>query len=116
MKNNDSNSEFYHSIIRWRRLRNGIKGVKVGGIWTEEPQVVRMEAKKLFEDRLLTTKDFGVRLGGVKFRSISSDDNVSLISDFTKEEVKEAVWQCDGSKSPGPDGFNFKNLYSIIGK
>ena len=108
MKNSDSNSKYYHLIIRWRRLRNGIKGVEVGGIWTEEPQVVQMEEKKLFEDRLSATKDFGVRLGGVKFRAISSDDNVSLISDFTKEEVKEAVWQCDGSKSPGPDGFNFK--------
>ena len=26
---------------------------------------------------------------------------------FTEEEVKEAVWKCEGTKSPGPDGFNF---------
>jgi len=31
-----------------------------------------------------------------------------LISTFKEEEIKEAVWQCDGSKSPGPNGFNFK--------
>ena len=24
------------------------------------------------------------------------------------EEVKRGVWGCDGSKCPGPDGFNFK--------
>jgi mannosylglycoprotein endo-beta-mannosidase len=24
------------------------------------------------------------------------------------EELKQSVWDCDGSKSPGPDGFNFK--------
>jgi hypothetical protein len=24
------------------------------------------------------------------------------------EEVKNIVWGCDGSKCPGPDGFNFK--------
>lgn len=23
------------------------------------------------------------------------------------EEVEEAVWSCEGSKSPGPNGFNF---------
>ena len=30
-----------------------------------------------------------------------------MIEAFTEEEVKEAVWQCEGTKSPGPDGFNF---------
>jgi hypothetical protein len=24
------------------------------------------------------------------------------------DEIKRCVWDCDGSKSPGPDGFNFK--------
>jgi len=26
---------------------------------------------------------------------------------FIEEEIKESVWQCEGSKSPRPDGFNF---------
>ena len=26
----DSNSKFYHFVIRWRRLRNEVKGVLVG--------------------------------------------------------------------------------------
>ena len=30
-----------------------------------------------------------------------------MIVSFSEEEVKEAVWQCGGSKSPGPDDFNF---------
>jgi len=30
-----------------------------------------------------------------------------MVTSFTEEEVKGAVWQCEGSKSPGPDGFNF---------
>ena len=30
-----------------------------------------------------------------------------MIEVFSEEEVKEAVWQCEGSKSPSPDGFNF---------
>lgn len=24
------------------------------------------------------------------------------------EEVKDVIWECDGNKSPGPDGFNLK--------
>ncbi|PNX72596.1 cysteine-rich receptor-like protein kinase, partial [Trifolium pratense] len=30
-----------------------------------------------------------------------------LIKPFTEVEVKQAVWDCDSYKSPGPDGINF---------
>ena len=85
-----------------------MKGVEVGGQWCEEPCTVRVEAKKLFEKRFKATRDFGVRLDGVQFKALSSEENLTLISTFREEEIKEAVWLCDGSKSPGPDGFNFK--------
>ncbi|GJT68087.1 putative RNA-directed DNA polymerase [Tanacetum coccineum] len=31
-----------------------------------------------------------------------------LEAEFSKEEIKAAVWDCSGSKAPGPDGLNFK--------
>lgn len=34
------------------------------------------------------------------------DDNY-LSAIFTKEEIKQAVWSCDGHKSPRSNGFNF---------
>ena len=68
-KYGDSCTKFFHSSLRWRRLRNEVKGVEVGGIWCEEPCTVRQEAKKLFENRFTTTKDFGVRLDKVDFLS-----------------------------------------------
>jgi len=30
-----------------------------------------------------------------------------LVKHISEEEVKFAMWSCDSSKSPGPDGFNF---------
>ena len=84
-----------------------MKGVEVGGIWCEEPSTVRLEAKKLFETRFNATKDFGVRLDTIEFKSLSTEASLRLIEAFSEEEVKEVVWQCEGSKSPGPDGFNF---------
>jgi len=92
--------------LRWRRLRNEVKGVEVGGQWIEEPNTVRIEAKKLFDSRFKATKDLGVRLDNVDFKSLSLEDNMGLIKAFYVEEVRDAMWLCDGSKSPGPDGFN----------
>jgi len=30
-----------------------------------------------------------------------------LIQSFSEEEIKDTMWDCDSSKSPGLDGFNF---------
>jgi len=113
----DSNSKFFHSIIRWRRVRNEVKGVEVKGSWMKEPQEVREEAKRLFEHRFSAIKDFGVRLGAVEFKFIMREDNEILLAEIIEEEIKEVVWQCDGSKSPGPDGFNLnfiKNSWEYL--
>jgi len=93
--------------VRWRRLRTEVKGVQVGDQWCEEPSIVRLEAKNLFEARFRATKDLGVRLDEVEFKSLSPIDNEGLLAVFSEKEIRDAVWQCEGSKSPEPDGFNF---------
>lgn len=45
-------------------------------------------------------------LKGVTFSRITDSDNEFLTAPFTVEEVKEVVWECDGNKISGPDGFN----------
>lgn len=39
--------------------------------------------------------------------SLTNDQTVDLEQIVTKEEVKQAVWDCGVDKSPGPDGFSF---------
>lgn len=46
-------------------------------------------------------------LDGVPFISISEEDLVGLTSPFGDEEIRGVVVDSDGSKCPGPDGFNF---------
>jgi hypothetical protein len=47
------------------------------------------------------------RLDGVEFPVLSEEDNNFLIAPFSLEEIEEAVKASDGTKCPGPDGFNF---------
>lgn len=43
---------------------------------------------------------------GVVFNSLSLEDSLSLELPFSKEEIREAVWNCEGLKILGPDGFS----------
>jgi len=109
-KHGDINSKYYHFVIRWRRLKNEVKGVEVGNQWCEDPNVVRREVRNMFENRFKATHDCRVSLGSVVFKSLSVEVSLSMISDVTNEEVKEAIWQCEGSKSPRPDGLTLTSL------
>ncbi|XP_058777028.1 uncharacterized protein LOC131651376 [Vicia villosa] len=46
---------------------------------------------------------------------LSSSAVQQLEAPFSMEEVKGVVWECDGEKCPGPDGFNFNFLRKCWG-
>ncbi|XP_024640546.1 uncharacterized protein [Medicago truncatula] len=50
----------------------------------------------------------GTRPGiqGLNFWKLSYAQSGSLIRPFSLDEVKQAVWDCESFKSPGPDGIN----------
>lgn len=37
------------------------------------------------------------------------------MENFSKVEIKKAVWDCDGNKSPRPDGFNISFIKACWG-
>ena len=63
------------------------------------------------ENRFKATHDYGVNLGLVEFKSLTSEASRNMIACFSEEEVKEAMWQCGGAKSPGPDSFELQFHY-----
>jgi len=51
--------------------------------------------------------DIGVRLDNVKFKALTDSDNLMLVEYFEEKEIKDAIWDCDSSKIPIPDGITF---------
>ena len=94
------------------KIRNEVKGVEIDNQWCEEPESVRREAKKVFEQRFMATTDHSVRLGLVDFKSLPEAVSLKMVNAFSEEEVKAVVWLCEGSKSLGPNGFNFNFIKS----
>ncbi|GKC68404.1 RNA-directed DNA polymerase, eukaryota, reverse transcriptase zinc-binding domain protein [Tanacetum coccineum] len=54
-----------------------------------------------------------------KRKKLSPTDADFIISEVYDEEIKEALFQINGNKAPGPDGFSslfFKKAWDIVGK
>ncbi|KAJ9549873.1 hypothetical protein OSB04_022416 [Centaurea solstitialis] len=113
----DENSAFFHSYVNHRWRCRNLKGLIYNGIWQETPSVVKTIAKDHFARRF--TEPFPKRPGffSNKFKQLSQEDRDFLEAPFSSDEIKEAIWDCDGSKAPGPDGFNFnfiKKFWNVL--
>jgi exonuclease III len=110
VKEGDSNSRFFHESIKNRRRRNQLVALKNGEQWVEGVDEVKGFVKSYFENNFKERWDNRPTLNGIQFQTISEEDNLLLTAPFSCEEVKEAIWNSDGNKCPGPDGFNFNFL------
>jgi len=45
---------------------------------------------------------------------VSPEENDILVADFTESEVREAIFQMENNKAPGPDGFPAE-FYQVFG-
>ena len=90
IKQGDSNSTFFHASIKWRRMRNEIKGVlfQNSGSWVEEPDTVKEMVKEFYKNKMTVVDDIGVRLDNVEFKELSDYDNRFLTEPFDGKEIK----------------------------
>jgi hypothetical protein len=89
----------------------------VGEIWLENPAHIKEEVVNYFEHHFSSPNVCRPNLNGVSFPSLTLDDNFRLTVPFSYDEIFDAVKESDGSKSPGPDGYNYaflKNSWDLI--
>ncbi|GKB00088.1 putative RNA-directed DNA polymerase, eukaryota, reverse transcriptase zinc-binding domain protein [Tanacetum coccineum] len=108
----DENTHFFHSILKHKYANFNIKGIHVDGIWCESPDLIKEAVVRQFSSRFQEDNRSRPTFNSSLFRRVSVTEVNLLEANITMEEIKSAVWDCDGSKAPGPDGFNFKFIKS----
>ncbi|GKV17381.1 hypothetical protein SLEP1_g27896 [Rubroshorea leprosula] len=94
-----------------QRIKESIWRQKARKTWLErleEVKEIKEGVAKHFESLFQEEEWNRPVLDGIEFKKISTEEGSMLEAPFKEEEVKQAVWSCDSSKAPGPDGFNFK--------
>ncbi|KAK9070187.1 hypothetical protein SSX86_010587 [Deinandra increscens subsp. villosa] len=111
----DENSAFFHGVINANMARGRINGISAGGIWVEDPNQIKEAARGFFKNLLGTRRDRpDFMCCGIN--AISNSQREELIQPFARMEIKNAIWDCEGDKAPGPDGFNFSFIKFFWGE
>ncbi|GKU98657.1 hypothetical protein SLEP1_g11630 [Rubroshorea leprosula] len=117
LKIGDANTSFFHNCIKGRWRRNEINVISIGGEEFRQVGDIKQGMMKYFENLFTDEGWTRPKLEGLKFRTILEADRCMLTKPFTEEEVKTAVWNCDSTKAPGPDGFTLgfiKSEWEVI--
>ncbi|GJU10200.1 RNA-directed DNA polymerase, eukaryota [Tanacetum coccineum] len=104
----DENARFFHGIINNNRNRCRINGLNILGAWVTNPVSIKNHIFNSFESKFKEPNTSRHAFTSNLFKHLSCDEIQLLDQPFTSLEIKEAVWDCGGDKSPDPDGFTFK--------
>jgi hypothetical protein len=107
LKEGDANTKFFHSQVMARGRVNKISALLTDGGWVTGPSNVQQTVVAFYQQHFQTVEWERPTLDEVFFPTLTEDSNNFLTAPFTMVEIEEAIGDCDGSKSPGPDGFNF---------
>ncbi|VFQ92718.1 unnamed protein product [Cuscuta campestris] len=120
MKEGESNSKFFHSVVKGKRAKLKITAIKdeegVNHIDNNKIATLAVEHfTKLFEESPCKALQETLRFIPC---TVTAEDNNSIKKLPSMEEVKQAVWSLNENAAPGPDGFNgfFSGPVGILSK
>jgi len=88
-------------------------GLFINGVWETDPAKVKNKVRSYFSNRFKQEMLQRPEMDEVPFAALNETDNNMLCAPFEEETVRRAVWECDGTKYPSPDGFNFNFIKSF---
>eukprot|EP00253_Pinus_taeda_P028879 PITA_28879 len=111
LKSGDRNTKYFHRQCRARVSRNHIAEITsiTGQGYNGFAQI--KEAAVTHFHNLLSAERNGNEEDAEEFLStipnlVNEEDNDSLLSPVTEEEITNVVWSMEPNKAPGPDGFS----------
>ncbi|XP_060969628.1 uncharacterized protein LOC133036879 [Cannabis sativa] len=110
IKNRDENTAIFHASIKERRRSNSILSIEdQQGVRTDKAEEI-LAAFLSFYQHLLGSKMEGrtkVNKGVMNLGPIVNKDQAKfLLKEYSKDDVKKAIFAIPGIKAPSPDGYS----------
>ncbi|XP_058733267.1 uncharacterized protein LOC131604869 [Vicia villosa] len=88
LKEGDTNSGFFHKVMKQRRLHNHIGPILISGGMVELVEDVREEVFKHFGNKFVEPEVTRLVLDGVQFNTLSREEARGLEKPFLEDEIK----------------------------
>uniref|UniRef100_A0A2N9F0V7 non-specific serine/threonine protein kinase n=1 Tax=Fagus sylvatica TaxID=28930 RepID=A0A2N9F0V7_FAGSY len=105
LESGDKNTKFFHQKATQRRRTNTITGLlDSSDLWQEDTQVIGRIIENYFSQMFTSATQCQTEITTETLDQVVTPlHNQTLLSPYTAEEIKKAVFQMHPSKSPGPD-------------
>ncbi|XP_021997944.1 uncharacterized protein LOC110894988 [Helianthus annuus] len=87
---------------------NRINSFEIDGVVRMDPTLIKKKIMPFFKKQFAEKCAKRLYISNAEFKKLSDSQSARLVTRFSAEEVKRAVWDCGGDKAPGPDGFTFR--------
>jgi hypothetical protein len=124
LESGDENTKFFQAYAKGRRSTNTIWSLEdqhgvVESTFEGMARIKVSHFQNLFRADNQATIAEVVRMAQLFPRFVEEDDNRSLMEEISEEELKEALYNFQKDKIPGPDGWTiefFQGLYEFLGQ
>ncbi|GMJ02965.1 hypothetical protein HRI_003965700 [Hibiscus trionum] len=113
----DKNTRFFHAVASMRSRSNNIQKLTVGNSTIEDPKAIANQFEVFYKKAYNSSNTVRVKKFERDFLKLNQVDARQIDEPFTQEEVWSAIKATDGTRAPGPDGFNlefFKRYWTQI--
>ena len=115
----DANTKFFHLVANGKHRKTRIFKLQDGDKEISGDVALKQHITSYYKSLFGSTEDPTITLDSSRVEDIpqiSSEENDLLTADFTMEEVKEAIFQMEQNKAPGPDGFPAEFYQFFLGR
>ncbi|GJT68149.1 RNA-directed DNA polymerase, eukaryota, reverse transcriptase zinc-binding domain protein [Tanacetum coccineum] len=121
LRDGDRNTTYFHKTIKERVHRGRIMTIRNEEGIRFEREDVATQIVKHFEEFLGRSREVQSMAGRQNMftNKISSEEAIRMVRSISEVEIKNAMFEIEDSKAPGPDGYTasfYKSAWSVIGK
>ncbi|KAK3199589.1 hypothetical protein Dsin_023004 [Dipteronia sinensis] len=109
LKEGDKHTKRFHNH---RKRSNHIGDISFEGKNLKDPLQVKAGVCNFFKSHFQNVTWTRPSIVGLNLKRFSDDEREVLEEDFSTEEVRSALCNCNGNKAPGPDGLNLHFIKS----
>lgn len=102
---NERNTKFFHKRASFRQRSNSFSQLNVNGSLTSDKETIKAFIVQYYSELFREDSTSRPQLDGLEFPSIDSSQAAVIEGPCDEDEVRGAIHDLGGDRSPGPDGF-----------